>query len=99
MAERHLGLSQNFAFAEVSEETIGALVRDVAREGCDAVAIVCTNLRGAAIAPSLERDLGIPVLDSVAVTLWSALRLVGTDPGALAAHGRIFTQIDGQAAS
>ncbi len=89
-AERHLGLSHNFAFAEVSEETIGALVREVAAEGCDAAAIVCTNLRGAAIAPSLERELGIPVLDSVAVTLWSALRLVGADFGALASHGRIF---------
>lgn len=89
-AERHLCLSHNFAFARVSEETIGDLVRAVAAEGCDAAAIVCTNLRGAAIAPSLEQELSIPVLDSVAVTLWSSLRLVGADPAALASHGRIF---------
>ena len=95
-AERHLGLSHNFAFAEVSEQTISALVRAVAAEGCDAAAIVCTNLRGTAIAPALERELGMPVLDSVAVTLWSALRLIGADPGALASLGRIFAQIDEQ---
>ena len=89
-AERHLCLSHNFAFARVSEATIGDLVRAVAAEGCDAAAIVCTNLRGAAIAPSLEQELSIPVLDSVAVTLWSSLRLVGADPAALASHGRIF---------
>ena len=97
-AERHLGLSHNFAFAQVTEETIGALVREVAAEGCDTAAIVCTNLRGATIVPSLERELAIPVLDSVAVTLWSALRLVGVDPGALTAHGRVFASGFGRAA-
>src|SRR5215213_4516356 len=45
--ERHLGLQDNFSFAEVDEATIADLVRGVAREGCDAVAIVCTNMRGA----------------------------------------------------
>ena len=97
-AERHLGLSHNFAFAEVSEQTISALVRAVAAEGCDAAAIVCTNLRGTAVAPALECELGIPVLDSIAVTLWSALRRVGADPGVLASKGLIFSQTGGPAA-
>ena len=89
-AERHLGLSHNFAFAAVAEDSVSGLVRDVAAEGCDAAAIVCTNLRGTAVAPALERDLGIPVLDSIAVTLWGALRLLAVDTSPLARWGRLF---------
>ena len=66
------------------------MVRTVAAEGCDAAAIVCTNLSGTAIAPELERELGIPVLDSIAVTLWGALRLLSVDTSPLARWGRLF---------
>ncbi len=89
-AERHLGLSHNFAFAAVAEESVSGLVRDVAAEGCDAAAVVCTNLRGTAAAPGLERELGIPVLDSIAVTLWGALRLLSVDTAPLARWGKLF---------
>lgn len=86
-------LTDNWEFATVSEETIMSLVRTVAGASPDAVVIHCTNLRGAEIAPSLERELGIPVLDSVAVGLWGALRILGIAPpaagfGMLAAGSR-----------
>src|SRR5918995_6546307 len=35
-AERHLDLSDNFSFAKVDEARIANLVREVAREGCEA---------------------------------------------------------------
>lgn len=89
-AERHLGLSDNFAFAEVGETEIADMVRAVAAEGVDAVAIVCTNLAGAGLAASLEAETGIPVYDSVAVTLWKGLALAGHDAGALAGWGSLF---------
>lgn len=89
-AERHLDLSDNFSFANADEATIAAMTRAVVREGCDAVAIVCTNMRGAAIAPALEAELGVPVLDSVSVTLWACLRLVGADPSPFASWGSLF---------
>ena len=89
-AERHARLSENFAFARVGEADIADMVRAVAAEGVDAVAIVCTNMAGAEIAPALEEELGIPVLDSVAVTLWKALTLAGCDPRPLAHLGRVF---------
>lgn len=88
--ERHLGLQDNFSFAEVGEETVSAMARQVAEEGCEAVAIVCTNVKGAAIAPVLERELGVPVLDSIAVTLWKCLALAGRDPSALRPWGGPF---------
>ena len=66
------------------------MARQVAGEGCDVVAIVCTNLKGTALAPELERELGIPVLDSIAVTLWKCLLLAGRDPAELHAWGGPF---------
>jgi maleate isomerase len=89
-AERHLGLRDNFSFGEVSPATIADMIRSVAAQGADAVVVLCTNLDGAAIAASLERELDIAVLDSVAVTLWRTLDLAGGDIGALARWGRIF---------
>lgn len=90
-AERHLGLQDNFSFAEVTPDDIAAMVRAVAREGCDAVAIVCTNMRAAAIAPVLEAELGVPVYDSVAVTLYQCLRMAGRDPRAIKGWGSLFS--------
>ncbi|MET4039144.1 aspartate/glutamate racemase family protein [Bradyrhizobium sp. RT6a] len=89
-AERHLGLRDNFSFGEVAPATIADMIRAVAAEGADAIVILCTNLDGAALAASLERELDIAVLDSVAVTLWRTLSLAGGDVAAIAEWGRIF---------
>ncbi|MCA1359912.1 aspartate/glutamate racemase family protein [Bradyrhizobium sp. IC3069] len=89
-AERHLGLRDNFSFGEVAPSTITDMIRAVAAEGTDAIVILCTNLDGAALAATLERELDIAVLDSVAVTLWRTLCLAGGDVTALAQWGRIF---------
>jgi maleate isomerase len=88
--ERHLGIRDNFAFGEVTAPQIETMIRDVAKEGADAVAVVCTNLRGAPLVPRLEEELGIPILDSVAVTLWKCLMETGLPAEPLAKWGRIF---------
>ena len=62
-AERHLGLRDNFSFGEVTPATIADMIRAVAADGADAVVILCTNLDGAALAASLERELNVAVLD------------------------------------
>ncbi|WAP67811.1 maleate cis-trans isomerase family protein [Jiella pelagia] len=89
-AEAHSGLSENFSFADVGEDAIEAMCQDVAAARPDAIAIVCTNMRGPLIAAKLERRLGIPVLDSVAFTLWGCLAAVGVGPAPLSAFGSIF---------
>jgi len=89
-AERHLNLRDNFSFGEVPPATIAAMIRAVAGDGADAVVVLCTNLDGAALAASLESELDIAVLDSVAVTLWRTMALAGADPKALSSWGRIF---------
>ena len=90
VAERHLDLSENFSFATVAPERIAAMVRAVAAEGCDAVAVVCTNMDGARGAAALEAELGLPVLDSVAVTLWACLVAAGVDPARVEGWGGVF---------
>ncbi len=90
VAERHLGLQDNFSFAEVPGARIAAMVREVA-QAADAVAIVCTNLRAAHLAAGLERKTSVPVFDTVATALWQALLLEGCDPAPLAPKwGRLF---------
>ena len=89
-SERHVGLQDNFSFAEVTEQEIADLVRAVGREDCDAVAIVCTNMRGAGLAAPLERELGIPVYDSIAATLWKSLDVAGVPPAGIEGWGRLF---------
>lgn len=89
--ERHLSLQDNFSFAEVPETTITTLIEEVAGEGCDAVVVLCTNMRGAAAAARLEHRLGVPVLDSVAVTLWGCLIAARCDPSLVRGWGSVFS--------
>ncbi|MDO9706736.1 maleate cis-trans isomerase family protein [Paracraurococcus lichenis] len=90
IAERHLEDPGNFSFAEHAEATVARLVREVAAARPEAIAIHCTNFRGGRIAPELEAELGIPVLDSVAVSLWGAIGAAGGDAAPLARQGRVF---------
>jgi maleate isomerase len=56
----------------------------------DAIAIVCTNFRGAPVAARIEAATGLPVLDSGAVTAAHCLRLVGLDPRRVTGWGSVF---------
>lgn len=91
VAERHCGLTDNFSFADVTEEAIEGMCEAVATARPQAIAIVCTNMRGPLIAAGLERRLGIPVLDSVAFTLWGCLKVTGVPTNVLAGFGSLFT--------
>ena len=90
VAERHLEDPGNYSFAEHAEATVARLVREVAAAGPEAIAVHCTNFRGGGIAAALEAELGIPVLDSVAVSLWGAIGAAGASAAPLAARGRVF---------
>jgi maleate isomerase len=90
VAERHLSLTDNFSFAEVPEAEVARLCEEVAREGADAVVVLCTNMRGAAFAERLEQELGVGVFDSIAVTLWACLVATGVDPSIISGWGNLF---------
>jgi maleate isomerase len=91
VAERHLDDPGNYSFADHTAARVDALVREVAAEKPDAIIINCTNFRGTEGAAMIEAETGIPVLDSIAVSLWGALRAAGADTTLLARHGRLFT--------
>lgn len=89
-AERHLGDPGNYSFATYSEADILDLCRAVATERPDAITIYCTNFRGARLAPIIEAETGIPVLDSVSTALWKSMRVAGDDPKRIRGWGRLF---------
>ncbi|PXY00064.1 maleate cis-trans isomerase family protein [Halomonas sp. LBP4] len=90
VAERHLDDRGNFSFSEYDEATLADLVREVAKGEPQAITLLCTNLRGAGIVAELEQELGIPIYDSVSVTVWKCLTLAGLDPARITGWGGLF---------
>tara|TARA_B100000609_G_C17072134_1_gene359678 strand:- start:31 stop:762 length:732 start_codon:yes stop_codon:yes gene_type:complete len=88
--EKHLGDPGNFSFATYSEAEILELCRAVANERPDAILIFCTNFRGARLAPIIEKETGITVLDSVATALWKSIQVAGEEPKKIRGWGRLF---------
>ncbi|MYN14369.1 Asp/Glu/hydantoin racemase [Pusillimonas sp. TS35] len=93
-AEAHLEDKGNFSFSEYDETTLRKMVLEVAKARPDAITILCTNLRGARLAAQVEAEIGIPVYDSVSLTVWKSLLLVNEDPGQIKRWGRLFTNPD-----
>ena len=91
VAERRFEEQVNYAFAEIEDLRIAEAVRQVSAEGPEAVVIMCTNLRSAHLVDALEREIGIPVLDSIAAFVWKAARLCGIDTRAITGWGRLFS--------
>jgi len=83
----------NYSFATYPPAQVGALVEQVAAAKPDAIAIVCTNFRGAPVAARIEDATGVPVLDSVAVTAAHCLREVGLDPARVTGWGSVFQRV------
>ncbi len=90
VAERHLGIRVNHDFALVEPERLLALMRETATARPQAITTFCTNLRAATLAEALERELDIPLLDTVSTTVWGLLRAVSADPAAVQGWGRMF---------
>ena len=90
VAERHLGLRDNFSCSDVDADTLRRMAREVAQAKPDAITILCTNLRGGPLVAELEAEVGIPILDSIATVVWKSLRLAGADPCRVRGWGRMF---------
>ena len=75
---RHLGLGAGIW--SVDADTVRDLARGLPLAGADAVFLACTNLPTYDVIPSLEAELGLPVLSANLVTMWAALRHLGALP-------------------
>ena len=93
VAERHLGLEDNYSFSEVTTQQLELMIRSVATSQPDAILIMCTNVRGAPLVEALEKELGIPIYDSVSTVVWKALRLAGIDTRRVTSWGRLFREV------
>jgi len=90
VAERHLGIRVNHDFARVDPQNLLALMREVAAHEPQAITTFCTNLRAASMAQQVERELGIPLLDTVSTTVWGLLRIAGVPTEQVVGWGELF---------
>jgi len=93
VAERHRHLSVNFSFSEIEPETIESMIREVAKAKPEAIIVFCTNMDGASMADRLEKELGIPIYDTIATALWSSMRIAGVDTARVQGWGRLFREV------
>jgi maleate isomerase len=93
VAERHLGLHVNFSFSEVTEDQIRAMVREVAKNGPEAISTFCTNLKAAHLAEELEAETGVPIYDTISTVVWKSLRIAGYDTTRVKGWGRLFQEV------
>ena len=93
VAEEHLGIKVNFDFSEIEADTIAGMVREVAKARPQAIIVFCTNMDGASLAEGLEREVGIPIYDTIATAVWASLRTVGVQPDRVRNWGRLFSEL------
>ncbi|QUI31885.1 aspartate/glutamate racemase family protein [Streptomyces alfalfae] len=89
-ARAYLGLTRHIW--KVSYRDVAEMARQAVRDNADVLFISCTNLPTYDVIPQLEAELRVPVISANQVTMWSALRRLGTravgpyqaliDPGA-----------------
>jgi maleate isomerase len=87
--ERHLSITENTQIAQIPEHVLSGMVREVAVDA-DAVTTFCTNLNSAHLVDSWEKELGIPVFDSVATVVWDLCRMSGIDMATASNWGKMF---------
>ncbi len=90
VAEARLEDRGNYSFATYPPEQVGGMIEQVAEAKPDAIAIVCTNFRGAPVAERIERATGVAVLDSIAVTAAHCMREMGLNPARVTGWGSVF---------
>lgn len=84
-----LGIHVNRDFANVTEDQARQLIRDADEPSAECILFVCTGVAAAQLVEEMEAELGKPIVDSLSVIAWQALRLVGIDP-VLPSWGRLF---------
>jgi maleate isomerase len=82
----------NYSFAEVTEDQIRSMAREVAKARPKAITTYCTNLKAAHLAKELEYELRIPLYDSVSTVVWKSLKMAGVDTRRIQGWGSLFAE-------
>lgn len=93
VAETHEGIRDNHQFGMLEPALLDQRLRLLARHEQRPQALItyCTNLRAAQLAPALEAEFGIPLLDTVSTTVWGMLRRAQWPTQPLAPWGMLFS--------
>jgi maleate isomerase len=75
-----LGQTINIEFGNTRFDVIRQLLRDADSPQAECIAVVCTNLAATSLVEEMERELGKPIIDSIAVTFWKGCMLAGIEP-------------------
>lgn len=70
---------ENVVIGNTPFERIKQLLRDADSPDAECIVVACTNLPATAVVDEMEAELGKPVFDSIAVTLWKALKMTSID--------------------
>jgi maleate isomerase len=90
VAARNFGLADNYSFSQIPLDHIAAMLREVAKSKPQAIVTFCTNFPAGPIVPEMERELGIPIYDTVTMGVWGALKCLDIDTRAGRDWGRVF---------
>ncbi len=85
-----LGLETDHEIGSATLGTVYQLVRSLQLNGAEAVFISCTNLQTIGVIPTLETDLGIPVISAIQASFWECLNLSGVAPSSVVGFGSLF---------
>lgn len=80
LVQEALGYVRNIEIGLLDPQTAFDVGRRVNRPAADAVMLACGNWSTFAIVDRLEQELGKPVLTTNQVSLWHALKIIGTRP-------------------
>ncbi len=75
----NLGARENVEIGATGPEPIRKLLRTAAKSEPDCIAVVCTNFNATELVEEMEAELGIPIVDSIAITFREACLMAGVD--------------------
>lgn len=78
----------NIAIAKSSRDDVESVIKRSVHSA-DAILVACTNWPASGIVEELERELRTTIVDSIIVTAWWALRMIGVEAKA-PGWGRLF---------
>jgi len=91
VSERHAGIHINAEFSGVGSQWIRDMVRRSASEGePQVITTFCTNLRAAPLVDGMEREINLPIYDTVATSVWKCLKIAQADPTQVTGWGQLF---------
>ncbi len=78
LAMKGLSLVDNLVVGRLGPETAYDLACQVDRDDADAIVLSCTNWQTMDAIERIEREVGKPVISTTQVSIWAALRIIGS---------------------